>query len=78
MGDRFTPFGSNGTKKLKEYFIDSKVPREQRSMIPLICMDDEIVWVIGDKISDKFKVTENTKSILRIKYSGGFHHDGGY
>ena len=78
MGDRFAPFGSNGTKKLKEYFIDSKVPREQRSMIPLICMDDEIVWVIGDKISDKFKVTENTKSILRIKYSGGFHHDGGY
>ena len=78
IGDKFAPFGSNGTRKLKEYFIDCKVPREQRNMIPLICMGNEIVWVIGDKISDKFKVTENTKSILKIKYSGGFHHDGGY
>ncbi len=77
-GDKFAPFGSNGTKKLKEYFIDCKIPRERRSMIPLICMGSQVVWIIGDKINDKFKVTENTKSILKIKYSGGFHHDGGY
>ncbi len=78
IGDKFAPYGSNGTKKLKEYFIDCKVPREKRSKIPLICMGNQVVWIIGDKISDKFKVTENTKSILKIKYSGGFYHDGGY
>ncbi len=68
-GDIFKPFLSNGTKKLKEYFIDNKVPREQRGRIPLLCIGHEVVWVIGDKISDKFKVTENTKSIIKIVYN---------
>jgi len=67
-GDIFKPFRSNGTKKLKEYFIDNKIPRELRDEIPLISMENEIVWVIGYKISDKFKVTENTKSALVIEY----------
>ncbi len=67
--DIFKPFKSNGTKKLKEYFIDTKIPRERRDEIPLICIDNEIVWVIGNKISDKFKVTENTKSVLKMEYN---------
>lgn len=67
-GDVFSPFRSNGTKKLKEFFIDSKIPREKRDGIPLICMDNEVVWVMGYKISDKFKVTENTKIVLKIAY----------
>lgn len=67
-GDFFKPFRSNGTKKLKEYFIDTKIPREQRNRIPLLCIESEVVWVIGDKISDKFRVTENTKSVLKIQY----------
>lgn len=68
-GDIFKPFRSNGTKKLKKYFIDSKIPRELRDEIPLICINNEVVWVVGYKISDKFKVTENTKSILKIEYN---------
>lgn len=67
-GDIFRPFGSNGTKKLKEYFIDKKIPREMRGHIPLVCMDKEVVWIIGYKTSDKFKVSENTKSILKIEF----------
>ncbi len=67
-GDIFKPFRSNGTKKLKEYFIDKKIPRDLRESIPLISMGNEIVWVIGYKISDKFKVTENTKYILKLEY----------
>lgn len=77
-GDIFKPFRSGGTKKLKEFFIDSKIPREQRDTIPLICKDNEAVWVIGYKTSDKFKLTENTKSVIRIEYIGGVQHDGGY
>ncbi|MCX7710522.1 MAG: tRNA lysidine(34) synthetase TilS [Clostridia bacterium] len=65
-GDVFRPFKSNGTKKLKEYFIDCKIPREERGKIPLIARDREIVWIIGYKISDKFTVTENTKSVLKL------------
>jgi tRNA(Ile)-lysidine synthase len=68
-GDVFKPFRSNGTKKLKEFFIDRKIPREQRDAIPLVCAGSEVVWVIGYKISDKFKVTENTKSVLKMEYN---------
>jgi len=69
-GDIFKPLKSNGTKKLKEYFIDNKIPREKRDEIPLVAKQNEIVWIIGYKISDKFKVTENTKSVLILKYNG--------
>ncbi|MEN6314963.1 MAG: tRNA lysidine(34) synthetase TilS [Clostridiaceae bacterium] len=68
-GDIFKPLKSNGTKKLKEYLIDMKVPRELRDDIPLVCTGNEVVWIIGYKISDKFKVTENTKSTLKIEYN---------
>ncbi|MGE5614003.1 MAG: tRNA lysidine(34) synthetase TilS [Bacillota bacterium] len=67
-GDIFKPFRSTGTKKLKEFFIDGKIPREQRDSIPLICKGNEVVWVVGYKTSDKFKLTENTKSVLKIEY----------
>lgn len=67
-GDYFKPINSNGTKKLKEYFIDNKIPREMRDNIPLIAKGSEIIWIIGYKISDKFKVTENTKSVLKLIY----------
>ncbi|HEX2945667.1 MAG TPA: tRNA lysidine(34) synthetase TilS [Clostridia bacterium] len=68
-GDIFKPIKSNGTRKLKEYFIDIKIPREERDGIPLVCAGNEVIWVVGYKISDKFKVTENTKSILKLEYS---------
>ena len=68
-GDIFKPVGSTGTKKLKKYFIDKKIPREMRGRIPLVCIGGEVIWIIGHKISDKFKVTENTKSILKLEYN---------
>ena len=68
-GDVFKPFKSNGTKKLKEYFIDEKVPKEIRSSIPLIAVGQEIIWIIGNKTSDNYKVTDNTKFILKIAFS---------
>lgn len=67
VGDIFAPYRSNGSKRLKEYFIDNKIPREKRDEIPLIASNEEVVWIIGHKISDKFKVTENTKRVLRLK-----------
>ncbi|MCR4435151.1 MAG: tRNA lysidine(34) synthetase TilS [Clostridiales bacterium] len=70
-GDIFKPYRSNGTKKLKKFFIDSKVPRSLRDKIPLIAVDNEVVWIIGYKTSDKFKVTENTKKVLKLVYREG-------
>ncbi|MDP4179513.1 MAG: tRNA lysidine(34) synthetase TilS [Bacillota bacterium] len=67
-GDYFKPYNGNGQKKLKEYFIDSKVPRDERDRKALIAIGKEVVWIIGSKTSDKFKVNENTKYILKLEF----------
>lgn len=65
-GDIFKPLNSNGTKKLKEYFIDTKIVREERDKFPLIAINKEIIWIIENKTSDNYKVTDNTNSVLMI------------
>ncbi|MBV7276386.1 tRNA lysidine(34) synthetase TilS [Clostridiaceae bacterium UIB06] len=65
-GDRFTPLGMRGSKKLKDLFIDLKIPRDERDEIPLICFNDEIAWIVNYRISELFKVDKNTKRILKI------------
>jgi tRNA(Ile)-lysidine synthase len=67
-GDIFKPLNSIGTKKLKEYFIDKKIDREQRIKFPLIAINKDIIWIIGNKTSDKYKVTDNTNSVLMIYF----------
>lgn len=67
-GDRFTPFGMKGRKKLKDYFMDEKVPRELRDKIPLIVDKENILWVVGYRNSELYKVTENTKRVLSVSY----------
>lgn len=68
-GDRFSPLGMRGTKKLKEFFIDEKIPREERDYIPLVAIGKEIVWVVGYRMSEKFKVDKNTSKVLVIEYT---------
>lgn len=65
-GDRFVPFGMKGSKKLKDIFMDLKVPRDKRDFVPLICFDEEISWIVGYKISDKFKIHEGVKNIIEV------------
>lgn len=65
-GDRIRPMGMGGTKKLKDLFIDLKIPREKRDSIPILCDDQGILWVVGYKISEDYKIDENTKNVLRI------------
>ncbi|MFA6308760.1 MAG: tRNA lysidine(34) synthetase TilS [Clostridia bacterium] len=67
-GDLFKPLKSTGTKKLKEYFIDKKIAREKRDEIPLAAVGNEILWIIGHKVSDNFIVDVKTKRILRLEY----------
>ena len=65
-GDRFYPLGLTGSKKLKDFFIDYKISRDERERIPLVCDGDEIMWVVGLRISEKYKVTDKTDRILEI------------
>ena len=66
-GDKFSPLGLGGSKKLKDYMIDKKIPQDKRNSIPILCDSSGIIWVIGYGLSDKYKITEETKQTLRIK-----------
>ena len=67
QGDRFTPLGMNGKKKLKNFFIDSKIPVDARKKIPILVMGNQIISVCGLRIDDRFKVTSSTKNILKVE-----------
>jgi tRNA(Ile)-lysidine synthase len=70
-GDRFQPLGMKGEKKLQDFFVDEKVPRERRGRVPLLCAaDGRIAWVVGYRIAEPFKVTPRTKRVLRIRFEG--------
>ena len=66
-GDRFVPLGMRGEKKLKDFFIDEKVPREERDEILLLCDSLHILWVVGYRIDDRVKVSPSTERVLRIE-----------
>lgn len=59
------------TKKLKQYFIDEKIPKEQRKQILLVADGSHIVWIVGYRISAYYKVTEHTRRILKVQYEDG-------
>jgi tRNA(Ile)-lysidine synthase len=65
-GDRFRPLGARGSQKLKEFFIDHKIPRFERPKVPLLLSGGMIAWVIGHRIDERFKVTDSTQKILKI------------
>ncbi|WP_297432527.1 tRNA lysidine(34) synthetase TilS [uncultured Cetobacterium sp.] len=65
-GDKIRPLGMESYKKLKDVFINEKVPKDVRGEIPLILKDDEIVWASGVKKSESFKGEENKKGIKLI------------
>ena len=65
-GDKIIPLGMKGSKKLKDLFIDMKVPKEERDCIPLLCFDENISWIVGIRVSEEYKITNKTKNILRV------------
>ena len=67
-GDIINPSGMKGTKKLKDYFIDEKIPRGERACIPLIATGNEVIWIIGRRLSEKYKVSKYTKEVLVLEY----------
>ena len=72
-GDRFNPFGMRGSKKLKNYFIDEKIPRELRDKTPLLIDEKNILWVIGYRTSEIYKVDRNTKELLKVSITTTKH-----
>ena len=66
-GDRFTPFGSPGSKSLKKFLIDQRIPRWKRPEIPLVLSGNEILWVVGLRRGDGHPVTPETRRILELR-----------
>lgn len=68
-GDWFFPFGMNGKKKLSKFFKDEKFSLLDKSNTWLLCSDNQIVWVVGNRQDERFKVTKTTTRILKINYT---------
>ena len=59
----------NGSKKLKDFFIDEKIPRTSRDEVLLIADGSNIIWVVGYRLSEAYYITNQTKRVLQIKIS---------
>jgi len=66
-GDAFKPLGAGGTQKLKKYFIDKKVPRNERIKCPLLLSGGKIIWVVGHRIDESVKVRPSTRNVLKVE-----------
>jgi tRNA(Ile)-lysidine synthase len=66
-GDRFRPLGSPGKRKLQDFFVDRKVPRAQRDVLPLVVdAQDRIVWVPGQAVAEEFKVSDPSQAVILL------------
>lgn len=65
-GDRFAPVGLGGSKKVKEFFIDEKIPRELRDAIPLVCDAAGIIWIAGYRKSERASAGSGRRKCIRL------------
>lgn len=68
-GDRLSPFGMNGTQKVKKLLNNAKVPLRARRNTPLLVSGNDVLWVAGIRRSDKAPVTKTTREVLRVQFT---------
>ncbi len=69
-GDRFYPLGAPGCQKLHNFFINQKVPREERTNTPLlVTSDNQIIWVLGYRLNELYKVTDHSVEVWHISFN---------
>ena len=66
-GDRFTPLGMQGSQKVTKFFINAKIARAQRQACPILLSQNRIVWVVGHRMADGFKITPSTRNVLKVE-----------
>jgi tRNA(Ile)-lysidine synthase len=68
-GDAFMPLGMRTMKKVSDFFVDAKVPVYEKRRFPILeTADGAIVWVCGQRIDDRFKVTKDTRRVLKLEF----------
>ncbi|MBW2708761.1 MAG: tRNA lysidine(34) synthetase TilS [Deltaproteobacteria bacterium] len=65
-GDRFVPLGMTGHKKVKDFFVDQKIPSRVRRRLPLLCQGKDPIWICGLRLDDRFKVGPKTKHVVQV------------
>ncbi len=68
-GDSFRPLGMRGGKKIKDFLIDQKIPQPEKNKVLFLTDKTDIIWLIGLRISERFKVTTKTKRVLKVSFS---------
>ncbi|MBE6302018.1 MAG: tRNA lysidine(34) synthetase TilS [Parabacteroides distasonis] len=68
-GDWFIPFGMKGRKKLSDYFSDHKFSRLDKERAWLLCSGDAIIWIVGERSDNRYRVDKTTKRVLVVKFS---------
>ena len=66
-GDAFFPLGLGHRKKVSDFLVDEKVPLTEKSVVTILESDGDVVWVVGHRVDDRFKVTPRTKSVVQIE-----------
>lgn len=74
-GDVFVPSGLTGSKKVKKFFIDMKIPSHERDFYPLLVLNDEILAILPLRVNDKYRVVDTTEKILKITFCGGTYDE---
>ena len=67
QGDSFVPFGMRKEKKLSDYFTANKYSIIDKENQWILCSEDKIVWLVGERIDDRFRISNKTKNILKIE-----------
>ncbi len=71
-GDRFFPLNFTGQKKVSDFLTDLKVPLHRREEIPVLECDSGIIWIVGYRLDDRFKVTPKTTQLLKLEKTTNF------
>lgn len=67
-GDYFYPYGLGGKKKLSKFYKDEKLSLIDKDKTLLLCQDDKIIWIVGKRADNRFRVKDNTQEILKISF----------
>ena len=69
QGDRIRPLGSAGSRLLSDYLTDKKIDRPMRDIIPLLAVENRVLWTGGAGIAEDARIDENTKRRVRLSFN---------
>ncbi|MFW5915974.1 MAG: tRNA lysidine(34) synthetase TilS [Bacteroidota bacterium] len=72
QGDYFKPFGFNHFKKLSDFFVDRKYSLLDKERVWILASGEKIIWIIGDRLDDRFKIEPDTRRILEITWADDY------